>query len=245
MTDTITESFCERCGTRYSFEKAAKRGRGGIGRVRVATRGLKNFVANDGMPMAQAMAVARDDEGRAAISRQLEAFHKTFNFCMTCRQYTCANCWNEKAGECLTCSPSLVQEVLPAAFPNLPITGPVASGNGKADADAMVWPRVDLDRAAEASAAIEAEEIPSPEPPTGPVIEEPDVLARLDMFVAAPAKSGVDELTAAELAEIESALAATHPAAEPEPEPVVAAEPVVEAIAEPEPEPVVAAEPGA
>ena len=130
MTDTITESFCERCGTRYSFEKAAKRGRGGIGCVRVATRGLKNFVANDGMPMTQAIAVARDDEDRAAVSRQLEAFHKTFNFCMTCRQYTCANCWNEKAGECLTCSPGLVQEVLPAAFPNLPIAGPVASGNG-------------------------------------------------------------------------------------------------------------------
>jgi hypothetical protein len=78
MTDTITESFCERCGTRYSFEQNAEHRRGRIGRVRVLTRGLKNYVANDGMPMSEAMAAAQHDEARTGVSRQLDA-HKTFN----------------------------------------------------------------------------------------------------------------------------------------------------------------------
>jgi len=97
MTDTITESFCERCGTRYSFEQNAEHRRGRIGRVRVLTRGIKNYVANDGMPMSEAIAEAQHDEARMGVSRQLDAFHRTFNFCMSCRQYTCANCWNADA----------------------------------------------------------------------------------------------------------------------------------------------------
>jgi 8-oxo-dGTP diphosphatase len=59
MTETITESFCERCGTRYSLEPVTARRRAGIGRVRVLTRGLRNYVVNDGMPMSEAMAAAR------------------------------------------------------------------------------------------------------------------------------------------------------------------------------------------
>ena len=73
------------------------------------------------------MAAARSDEERAGITRQLDAFHKTFNFCMTCRQYTCANCWNEKVGECLTCAPDLTRDVLPALFPDLPPGGPTGA----------------------------------------------------------------------------------------------------------------------
>jgi len=207
MTDTITESFCERCGTRYSFDQTAKPRRGGIGRVRVLGRGLKNYVANDGMPMAEAMAAAHDDEARAGVTRQLDAFHKTFNFCMSCRQYTCPNCWNDKVGECLTCAPDLSREVLPAPFPDLPVVNPVAAGNGHETADPMAWPQVDLDRGAPefdgqgAEAFLVAEE----------VAEDPDVLARLDAFVAAPAHP-VEELTPDELAEIENALATTHAA---------------------------------
>jgi ribosomal protein L40E len=34
-----------------------------------------------------------------------EAFHRTFNFCMTCRQYACDKCWNPQQGACLTCAP--------------------------------------------------------------------------------------------------------------------------------------------
>ena len=123
MTEILTESFCERCGTRYTFETAAPR-RSRIGRVRVATRGLRNYVMQDESSFSEAMADARSDEERSATTHQLDAFHKTFNFCMTCRQYTCGNCWNTPEGLCLTCAPlpeveppaaALAEEVVAAA----------------------------------------------------------------------------------------------------------------------------------
>jgi len=248
MTDTITESFCERCGTRYSFEQIAKPRRGGIGRVRVLTRGLKNYVANDGMPMNEAMAAARNDEERAGISLQLDAFHKTFNFCMSCRQYTCATCWNVKVGECLTCAPDLSREVLPAPFPDLPPAGPSAADDLIRESEAVAsaaWPTADLARP---TATVPPAATPDvePVPDVSAPVEEPEVLARLGSFVAGP--SGVDEadLTAAELAEIETALGSVREAGEPSAEPVAAEvvpEEVAAAAVEPSAEPVAAATP--
>ncbi len=218
MTDTITESFCERCGTRYSFEQTAKARRGGIGRVRVLTRGLKNYVANDGMPMNEALAAARNDEERAGVSRQLDAFHRTFKFCMSCRQYTCANCWNEKAVECLTCAPDLTHEVLPAPFPDLPLVGPTVADGLLPDSEVVApaaWPTADLARVTTHAPAAPRQDVATP-------IPDPDVLARLDTFVASPSDAGAGELTPAELVEIESALMAGHPALEPPAEPAAA-----------------------
>ena len=43
MTEILTESFCERCGTRYTFESSAPR-QSRVGRVRTFSRGVKNFV---------------------------------------------------------------------------------------------------------------------------------------------------------------------------------------------------------
>jgi hypothetical protein len=123
MADVLTESFCERCGTRYTFEATAPHRRG-TGRIRTLTRGVRNFVANDDASFAEAMAAAREDDTRSASSQQLDAFHLTFNFCMTCRQYTCRNCWNSGVGKCLSCTPDLSLEVLPAAFPDLAVVGP-------------------------------------------------------------------------------------------------------------------------
>ncbi len=117
MTEILTESFCERCGTRYTFESARPRVR--LQGVRVLSRGLKNFVLSDDNSMDEAMAAARSDTDRELTSHQLDAFHKTFNFCMSCRQYTCPNCWNEAEARCLTCAPHLDQEVMPAPFPDL------------------------------------------------------------------------------------------------------------------------------
>ena len=57
---------------------------------------------------------------RESTAYQLDAFHKTFNFCMSCRQYTCPNCWNEAEARCLTCAPHLGHEIMPAPFPDLP-----------------------------------------------------------------------------------------------------------------------------
>ncbi len=224
MTDTLTESFCERCGTRYSFEQTAKQRRVGIGRVRVLTRGLKNYVANDGMPMNEALAAARNDEERAGVSRQLDAFHKTFKFCMSCRQYTCANCWNEKAGQCLTCAPDLTHEVLPAPFPDLPLAGPVVAADLLPDFEVVApaaWPTADLARVTTKAPAAPAQGVAAPIVPE-PGAPQPEAPGRLDTFVAAPSDAEAGELTSVELAEIETALTAARPALEPPAEPAAA-----------------------
>jgi hypothetical protein len=132
MTETLTESFCERCGTRYTFESARPRVR--LKGVKVLSRGLKNFVLSDGSTMDEAMAAARNDTDRELTSHQLDAFHATFNFCMSCRQYTCPNCWNDAEARCLSCAPRLGDEVMPAPFPDLPaapiMVGDRISANG-------------------------------------------------------------------------------------------------------------------
>jgi hypothetical protein len=88
MPEILTESFCERCGTRYTFESAAPR-TAKLKGVKVLSRGLKNFVMSNDASMDEAMAAARLETDGEAIALQLDAFHKTFNFCMSCRQYTC------------------------------------------------------------------------------------------------------------------------------------------------------------
>jgi hypothetical protein len=122
MSEILTESFCERCGTRYTFESARSKIR--LKGVKVLSRGLKNFVLSDDTTMDEAMAAARSETDREATAHQLDAFHKTFSFCMSCRQYTCPNCWNEVEARCQSCAPLpepefAAPEVLPPAFPGL------------------------------------------------------------------------------------------------------------------------------
>lgn len=131
MPEILTESFCERCGTRYTFESASPRGPRLKG-LKVMSRGLKNFVLSDDTSMDEAMAAARNETDREQTAQQLDAFHKTFNFCMSCRQYTCGNCWNEAEGRCLSCAPHLGREVLPAPFGNVGAGGAVTLTDSEA-----------------------------------------------------------------------------------------------------------------
>ncbi len=197
MPEILTESFCERCGTRYTFESAAPRAARLKG-LKVMSRGLKNFVMSDDTSLDEAMAAARSDTDREVTSHQLDAFHKTFNFCMTCRQYTCGNCWNEAEGRCLTCAPHLGQEILPAPFPGLDAHGGFEATNGAngtnghepvptdlsdlPSPDAMSWPTSDFMRDDEVTAA-EAEPAAAVDAGldayTADDLEPIDVLARL------------------------------------------------------------------
>ena len=52
----------------------------------------------DESSLTDALSEARNEEERRKASHGLDAFHQTFNFCMSCRQYTCAACWNADAG---------------------------------------------------------------------------------------------------------------------------------------------------
>lgn len=100
----VTDSFCERCGSHYVFSAPVPKPVS-IKNARVLAKGLKNFVMTDGQSMSDAMSLARLDEEREDASRIDQAFHRTFNFCMTCRQYACDRCWNAAVGACLTCAP--------------------------------------------------------------------------------------------------------------------------------------------
>jgi hypothetical protein len=143
MPEILTESFCERCGTRYTFESAAPKQKR-LGRFKVLSQGFKNFVMSDDTSLDEAFAAARNDEEREAVTQQLDAFHKTFNFCMNCRQYTCSNCWNEVEGRCLTCAPHLGHEVLPAPFRALETNGNGAGVEEAPRLDGLAWPTLDL-----------------------------------------------------------------------------------------------------
>jgi hypothetical protein len=171
MPEILTESFCERCGTRYTFESSAPRGARLRG-IKVMSRGLRNFVMSDDTSMDEAMAAARNETDREQTAQQLDAFHKTFNFCMSCRQYTCGNCWNDGDGRCLSCAPHLGHEILPAPFPNLGAGGAVTLTDGEAvglrshnghdepaSLEPMAWPTSDLMREVE-----QAAEVVEPEP---------------------------------------------------------------------------------
>jgi len=137
MPEILTESFCERCGTRYTFESAAPRKTRRLGQIKTLSKGMKNWVMSDDTSLDEAMAAARNDDDRELTSHQLDAFHATFNFCMTCRQYTCGNCWNTAEGRCLTCAPHLGHEILPGAFPEHAAVEPIRL-------EAEAWPEVDL-----------------------------------------------------------------------------------------------------
>src|SRR5215207_383156 len=105
MTEILTESFCERCGTRYTFEPVEGR-RKPLKKLGTLGRGIKNFVADSGTTLDEAFAVARSEQEQRSTAHALEAFHRTFNFCLSCRQYTCADCWNTVEGRCLSCAPT-------------------------------------------------------------------------------------------------------------------------------------------
>lgn len=124
----LTDSYCERCGTRYSFTEAAPKGFSLKG-ARVLAKGLRNFVLTDGQSMSDAIENARLETNTESSSRVTEAFHATFNFCMVCRQYACSKCWNVKVGACLSCAPETnVRSVSPED--HLIVRTPVARWDG-------------------------------------------------------------------------------------------------------------------
>jgi ribosomal protein L40E len=156
MPETLTESFCERCGTRYTFEAAAPKGKR-LGKLKTFSKGFVNFVTNDETSLDEAFAEARSEEQRELTNQQLDAFHQTFQFCMSCRQYTCANCWNETESRCLSCAPlgtGLLGTPFPALDPlarigfNQPPAQPHGTnGNGHPEGGApepAAWPVSDL-----------------------------------------------------------------------------------------------------
>jgi hypothetical protein len=159
---------------------------------------------------------------------------------MSCRQYTCSNCWNEVEGRCLSCAPHLGQDLLASPFPNvetssaLPfgLTSPVLedhNGHDQPDTMAaapMAWPTSDLMREEEHAAVSFETVIAEHEAETAvePENEEIDPLARLAALDWTPTEDATAE-PAGPVAEITVEPEPTSLAPEPEPEPFEA-EPV-------------------
>ena len=74
MPEILTESFCERCGTRYTFESAAPARRRRLGQFKTL-EGYEELVMSDDSSLDEAMAAARSDEDRETTAQQLDAFH--------------------------------------------------------------------------------------------------------------------------------------------------------------------------
>jgi hypothetical protein len=244
MTEILTESFCERCGTRYTFESSRQRVR--LTGVKTLSRGLKNFVLSDDTSLDEAMAAARSESDREATSHQLDAFHKTFSFCMSCRQYTCPNCWNEPEARCLSCAPLALPEP-PVAIADLTVLGETGlfgqptPGNGNAAHD--IWPVTNVTAEPPGTAPepeVMAEQIvdAASEPEVEAIVEaEPEVMVEQIVEASVEVEVQVEELVeSAPEVEVEATVAA---------EPDVAVEQLVEAAPEPEIEAIVEAEPEA
>jgi hypothetical protein len=102
MPEALTESFCERCGTRYEFE--APQRLSPLRKTRGLVAGFKNYLTSQD-PLSDAIGDAFRSEEQELAATQLDAFHAAFNFCIDCRQYACTNCWNEGSGRCRSCAP--------------------------------------------------------------------------------------------------------------------------------------------
>jgi hypothetical protein len=246
--ELLSESFCERCGTRYELGTAEPMTR--TRKTRGLVSGLRQFImSTDSLEDSIGDAMRAEEEQLAA--RQIDAFQEAFNFCLDCRRYTCVSCWNDDAGRCRSCMPvagiddvagfdermagpalqpapvetplltTAEEPAWPAAEPAWPAAEPIAP--------ALAWPEADegvVPVAAEAEEAVvePLTEVPveAPEPVEEPV-EEP---------IAAAAEAAPEpEPLAAEEAPVEQA--PEEPVAEPiaasaapEPEPERAPEPV-------------------
>ncbi|MEP6470162.1 MAG: hypothetical protein ABJC24_10360 [Chloroflexota bacterium] len=216
MPEALTESFCERCGTRYEF--AAPTELNTIRKTRGLISGLKNYIMSQDA-LGDAVGDAMRSEEESLASQQLEAFHESFNFCIDCRQYTCTNCWNDGAGRCRSCVPIAGTDDLLERFEaSFHAQHPeLASAAAEADLDRRLgleaWPTADL--ASAGGNGHGAVEWPAEELLAG---------------------AGADVVA--------DAVAVAEPMYEPEPEPMVAEvepEPMVaEVEPEPEPQPIVA-----
>ncbi len=165
MTEILTESYCERCGAKFTFESAAAAD-GPLTRARMLVRAVRNYVTGD-VSLDEAWAEARREEERQASGLQLRAFHETFNFCFSCRQYTCRDCWNEEAGRCRSCAP-LPDRPDPLELRRLPpepAPRPTAHPES-APAEVPAWPVRDLVRSD--GGAIPAGEMPAQARPAPP-----------------------------------------------------------------------------
>jgi hypothetical protein len=175
MPEALTESFCERCGTRYEFKAPTRLNP--LRKTRGLMSGLRHYIMSQDA-LSDAVGDAMRSEEELLAARQLESFHESFNFCIDCRQYTCNACWNQEAGRCRTCVPVAGTDDLIEGFEASFAGEPVVAEAPAVSAEA--WPSADLADGAgvldwpAAELREEGEAFPSPEPVVAEVEPEPE-----------------------------------------------------------------------
>lgn len=231
MTELLTESFCERCGTRFEFGTDEPMSR--TQKTRGLMTGLRQFIMSDTGSLSDSISDGMRAEEEQVAARHIDAFQETFNFCFDCRRYTCVSCWNDDAGRCRSCVPvpgiddvaGFDERMAPPLFepepePEMPMLTTAEAPvwlTEEGVTPALAWPSEDGVAAGGESAeepveepiaaAAEAEEVPSEEPEIALVAEAEDVA------VEEPVQEPIEEPIAA--------------SAEVEPEPPVPLEPPV------------------
>ncbi|MDP9270695.1 MAG: hypothetical protein M3P14_06980 [Chloroflexota bacterium] len=212
MPETLTESFCERCGTRYEFTAPARLNT--LRKTRGLVSGLKNYIMSQDT-LTDAVGDALRSEEEALASHQLEAFHSAFNFCIDCRQYACTNCWNDAAGRCRSCVPIAGKDDLAdrmeaayladhaAMHAATPFGTELQTDEISRRLGVEAWPESDLP---EVAATNGHALVPWPDEIVGPALEPEPMVAQAE---AAPAVELEPEPMAAE-----AILAAAEPEAE-------------------------------
>jgi hypothetical protein len=250
MPEALTESFCERCGTRYEFPAPAKLNT--LRKTRGLVAGLKNYIMSQDA-LSDTIDDAMRSEEEILAAHQLEAFHEAFNFCINCRQYACTNCWNESAGRCRTCVPipgvDDIGDRMEAAYladhramHAEPVGETLAADEIARTLGADSWPESDLPELA-------ANGHEPMEWPEEPLVPAASIEVEQEPFTYAPAAEIEAEPAAAEFempTELEPEPVAAEVAEEPQPQlhPVLAWEgdaeitllPIEEALPEPEAE---------
>ncbi len=243
MPEALTESFCERCGTRYDFKAPTRlnplrRGRGLV-------TGLKNYIMSQDA-LSDSVGDAMRSEADAVAVVQLEAFHDAFNFCIDCRQYTCTNCWNDGAGRCRSCAPVPGTDDLIERFEaTFAAQHPDANGSAPADAVSLngdatgqrlgidAWPSTDLSNGNGHAGLAELGDAAALTPTASDEVATPSIEAvAADEAPAPEAAAGQLEPIAA-IAEVETPPVIAEDVSSEVELPTLAAE--VHAITEPEP----------
>lgn len=244
MTELLTESFCERCGTRY--ELGAPQPMTRTRKTRGLVTGLKSFIMST-ESLSDSINDAMRAEEDALATRQIEAFQDTFNFCLDCRRYTCVSCWNDDEGRCRSCMPvagvddvgaldermtgpalmpSLVDEVpqlTMAEEPAWPAAEPLGATAEPVNPE-LTWPAEDEIVVPTAASAPPADWPVEPEP----VLAQADAAAAAEEADLAAATEVVPEAWPVEAEEPAVVLAEAETTVTPEVEPDVVSAEVVE-----------------
>jgi hypothetical protein len=256
LAETLTESFCERCGTRYEFKAPTRLNP--LRKTRGLIGGLKNYVMSQDA-LGDAVGDAMRSEEERLASAQLEAFHESFNFCIDCRQYTCLNCWNDDAGRCRSCAPipgtdDLAERLAASVAGNGALAEPLADGAeafGAGTIGPESWPTSDLPEIAAGNGHVHEawpaadDFVYEAQPESSPTRADDGFVYTTEPEASPPRANDGFVYDDAPPDEVAAAFQSATVASEPEPEPFVAQEPEAEPFVaqEPEAEPLVAQEP--